>query len=193
MKSALALMALAAGALALGACKEKKPAEADIITTRYEPQRTTEPIAMPADSQTVSATWMGKPYSVTIVRTPVDSLKVSDDNGQKYIDNRCRLTIRRQDGSVFTEKHFSKASFRSYIQEPFVSRGILAGIRFDEADGQKMEFSVVVAMPEAVDDLFLPLELTIDSQEGITIKKDDDMGLRDYEDEDDAEDEADAI
>ena len=183
MKSSISLVTLAATLLVLGSCKEKKPAEADIITTRYVPQRTTVPIAMPADSQTVSTVWMDRHYSITVTRTPVDSLTVSDDNGQKYIDNRYCLTIRRQDGSVFTKKFFYKNSFRSYIQEPFISHGILAGIRFDEPDDQKLEFSVVVAMPEAVDDLFVPLELTIDSQAGINIRVDDDMGMLDYEED----------
>lgn len=178
------IIALAAAAMTLGSCKEKKPAEADIITERYVPQRPQAPIAVQAGTETVNVKWLGKPYSITISRAPIDSLTVSDDSGQKYIDNRYHVTIKRQDGSVFTEKTFFKNSFRSYIQEPFISKGILAGMRFDEADGQKLEFSVVVAMPEAVDDLFLPLTVTIDNLGGISIRQDDDMGMRGYEDED---------
>jgi len=184
MNYKLSFVVFAAAAVALCSCKEKKPAQADIITERYVPQRPQAPIAMSADTETENVTWMGKPYSVTISRTPVDSMTVSDDSGQKYVDNRFHLTVKRQDGSVFTEKTFFKNSFRSYIQEPFISRGILAGIRFDEADDAKLEFSVVVAMPEAIDDLFLPLALSIDSQGGITIRQDDDMGMLDYEDTD---------
>lgn len=182
MKPTIALIAFAAGALTLGSCKEKKPVEADIITERYVPQKPQKPIAMTVEDQTVNTTWLGKPYSVTINRVPVDSLTVSDDSGQKYIDNRCRLTVTRQDGSVFTEKVFYKNTFHSYIKEPFVSKGILAGIRFTEAKGQNLEFSVVVAMPDAVDDLFIPLKLVIDNLGGIGISEDDDMGMRDYED-----------
>ena len=185
MNHKLLFIALAVAALTLGGCKEKKPVEADIITERYVPERPQGPIAMPTDSQTVNVTWMGKPYRITVTRVPVDSMTVSDDGGQKYVDNRCRLTVRRQDGSVFTEKTFFKSTFRSYIKEPFISRGILAGLRFDEVDGSKLDFSAVVAMPDALDDLFMPLDLGIDSQGGISIKLDDDMGMRDYEDEDD--------
>lgn len=177
----------AAAAITLGGCKDKKPAEDNIITTRYVPQRPQAPIAMDADSQTAEVTWLGKPYSVIVSRTPMDSVTVSDDNGQKYIDNSCRITVKREDGSVFAEKTFTKGSFLSYISEPFVSDGILAGIQFDEADGNKLEFSVVVAIPDAVDDLFVPLELGIDNQGGISIKLDDDMGMRDYEDNDEEE------
>ena len=184
----LSIIVLAAATLTLGGCKEKKPVAPDIIAERYVPQRLQAPIAMAADSETEDITWMGKPYSVTVSRVPVDSMTVSDESGQKYIDNRCQLTVRRQDGSVVTEKTFYKSSFSSYIQEPFISKGILAGIRFDEADGAKLEFSVVVAMPEAIDDLFLPLELTIDSQGGISIRQDDDMGMRDYENDADDDD-----
>ena len=185
------LLITLSAAITLGGCKEKKPAEPVIIAERYVPRRPQAPIAMEADNETENINWMGRPYSVTISRIPIDSLTVSDDSGQKYIDNQCHLTIKRQDGTVFTEKTFFKSSFRSYIQEPFISKGILAGIRFDEVEGQKLEFSVAVAMPEAVDDLLLPLELTIDSQGGISIRQDDDMGMRDYEDDDDDDDDDD--
>lgn len=167
----------------LSACKEKKQSE-DIITTRYVPQHLEGPIAMAADSEMVNITWLNKPYTVRIIRTPMDSVQVSDDSGQKYVDNRVSMTIIRQDGSTFLDKMFTKKSFLSYIQEPFVKSGILAGIRFDEVDGSKLKFSVVVSMPDAVDDLFLPLIMAIDGDGGMSIRKDDDMGMLDYEEGD---------
>lgn len=175
------LLLFATAALVIGGCKEKKQPEENVITTHYVPQRPQGPIAMPADSQTVSVTWLGRPYSVTIMRTPIDSITVADDSGQKYIDNNIRLTIAREDGSVFLSKTFTKRSFSSYIQEPFTTSGILAGIRYDETAGSALEFSVAVAMPEAADDLYIPLDMTIDSQGGVSIRKDDDMGMKDYD------------
>ena len=82
---------------------------------------------------------------------------------------------------MFVEKTFYKSSFSSYLQEPFSSGGILANIRFSESDGKNLKFSVIVAMPEATDDLFVSLEMDIDSQGGLSISHDDDMGMLDYD------------
>jgi hypothetical protein len=115
-----------------------------------------------------------------------DSLKhVKDEYGQPYIDNRVSLTILRQDGSVFFKKEFTKASFSSYIDDTFRNNGILAGIQYDEIDDKGLEFSVVVGMPDALDDVFIPLELVIDRQGAVSISRDDDMDMLDYDDRED--------
>ena len=178
---------LAALALVLGGCQEKKPAEEKIIATRYVPERPQAPIAMTADSQVVTTQWQGSSYHIKVVRTPIDSVTVTIDNGQKYIDNRCRLIVKRQDGSVFLEKTFTKNTFLSYVKEPFRSGGILAGLRFEEVANANLELSAVIGMPDAVDDLFVPLKVKIDGQGGIGISVDDDMGLLDYEERNDEE------
>ena len=108
-------------------------------------------------------------------------MTVSDESGQKYIDNRVHLAVRRQDGTAFLEKNFFKSSFTSYVQEPFKSSGILTSIRFDGVENAKLKFIVVVSMPEATDDLFIPLKMTIDGQGGLSIIHDDDMGMLDYD------------
>ena len=180
MKKQTSILVLAAGIMMLVACKEKKQTE-DIITTHYVPQRLQAPIAMATDSQTVNTDWLERPYTVRIVRSPMDSVMVEDDNGQKYIDNHIRLTIIRQDGSAFIDKTFTRASFLSYVQEPFRHGGLLASLRYEETCGPVMKFTAVIGMPDAVDDLFVPLELSVDSQGGIGIRKNDDMGLLDYD------------
>lgn len=184
----LSVVVLAAGlTLAIG-CKEKKPTE-DIIATKYIPKKPLPPIAMQTDKQKQTVQWLGRKYVVDIVRTPVDSLpKVSDDTGQTYIDNSIRLTVKRDDGSVFFEKTFVKGSFHSYLEEAFRRNGQLASIRLDEADGPELHFSVVVGLPDAIDDVYVPLQLTVNNQGGISIRQDDDMGMLDYEaDEEKAE------
>ena len=185
MKQILLIMVLAAGTMMLGGCKEKKQT-GDIITTKYVPKKPQPPIAMPQDRQVLNVGWVGRNYEVAIVRTSVDSLPmVADDTGQKYIDNSVTISIKRADGSMFFEKTFVKGSFASYIDANFRKNGLLASIRFDEVDGPEMEFSVVIGLPDAVDDVYVPLELTINSQGGISIKQDDDMGLRDFDDDGD--------
>ena len=184
-----AIVILALIALTFGSCQEKKPSEEKIIASRYTPKQPQGPIAMPADSQTVSVQWQGSTYNVCIVRTPIDSVMVTDDNGQKYIDNRCQLTIKRQDGTEFLKRTFLKGSFLSFVKEPFRSSGILGGMCFVEGDKACLEFSAVVAMPDAADDLFVPLKVLVDAQGGLCISPDDDMGMLDYEDVDENDEE----
>ncbi|MBQ7683814.1 MAG: DUF4738 domain-containing protein, partial [Bacteroidaceae bacterium] len=173
----IAMMLLAA-LMTASACQEKKQT-GDIITASYTPQQPQAPIALPADSQTVDVQWKGSPYVVRIVRTPVDSLLVTDDGGQEYYDNAVRLSVKRQDGSVLFSKTFTKNTFASYVQNPFRRMGVLGGIQFDEVSGQNLKFSVVIGLPDALDDVYVPLEMTIDSQGGLGIRQTDDMNLRD--------------
>jgi hypothetical protein len=181
MKSYIPFL-MVAGLIAFGACKEKKEST-DIITTKYVPKKLQAPIAMPVDTKTTHITWQDKPYTVQIDRVSDDSLKhVKDEYGQPYIDNRVSVTILRQDGSVFFKKEFTKASFSSYIDDTFRNNGILAGIQYDEIDDNGLEFSVVVGMPDALDDVFIPLELVIDRQGAVSISRDDDMDMLDYDD-----------
>ena len=184
MKSYIPFL-MVAGLIAFGACKEKKEST-DIITTKYVPKKLQAPIAMPVDAKTTHITWQDKPYTVQIDRVSDDSLKhVKDEYGQPYIDNRVSVTILRQDGSVFFKKEFTKASFSSYIDDTFRNNGILAGIQYDEIDDNGLEFSVVVGMPDALDDVFIPLELVIDRQGAVSISRDDDMDMLDYDDRED--------
>ena len=186
MKHILPLI-LVAGLVVLGACKEKKQST-DIITTKYVPKQLQDPIAMPADTQTKNIEWQGKPYTITIDRVPVDSLpQVKDENNQPYVDNRVKMTIVRSDGSVFFERTFTKASFNTYIDDSFRKNGILAGFRYDEVENSGIEFSVVVALPDAIDDVFVPLELVVDRQGGVSITRDDDMDMLDYDERNDEE------
>lgn len=186
MKHILPLI-LVAGLVVLGACKEKKQST-DIITTKYVPKQPQDPIAMPADTQTKNIEWQGKPYTITIDRVPVDSLpQVKDENNQPYVDNRVKLTIMRADGSAFFQRTFTKASFNTYIDDSFQKNGILAGFRYDEVENSGIEFSVVVALPDAIDDVFVPLELVVDRQGGVSITRDDDMDMLDYDERNDEE------
>jgi hypothetical protein len=186
MKHILPLI-LVAGLVVLGDCKEKKQST-DIITTKYVPKQPQDPIAMPAHTQTKNIEWQGKPYTITIDRVPVDSLpQVKDENNQPYVDNRVKLTIMRADGSAFFQRTSTKASFNTYIDDSFRKNGILAGFRYDEVENSGIEFSVVVALPDAIDDVFVPLELVVDRQGGVSITRDDDMDMLDYDERNDEE------
>jgi len=184
MKHYLPLILLA-GLVLFGACKEKKEST-DIIATKYVPKKPQPPIAMPSETKTTNVTWQEKPYTVIINRVADDSLQlVKDENAQPYIDNRVEVIVTRADGSAFFKKVFTKASFNAYIDESFRKNGILGGIQFDEIDSKGLEFSVVVGLPDAIDDVFVPLELVVDRGGNITISRNDDMDMLDYDDRND--------
>lgn len=186
MKQILLYTFVAIGTMMLGACKEKKQTNDVIITNRYVPKQLQAPIQMGGDYQVNTVTWQGQPYQVEISRVADDSLPMlKDDDGQEYVDNKVTLSIKRQDGSSFFHQTFTKASFVPYLEEPFRKNGQLASIRFDEVDNSAMEFMVVIALPNAVDDLYVPLELTVDRQGAIKIELDNDMDMLDYDVDDD--------
>ncbi len=173
-------LVLVLGMMMLSACKEKKQTD-DIITTKYVPKTPQAPIGMPSDTQAQTVKWGDASYRVSVERVASDSLPmVKDDAGQKYKDNRITVSVSRQDGSSFLKRTFTKSAFVQYVNEPFKKSGILASIRFDEVDNGKLEFSVVVALPDAVDDMFVPLEMTVDRNGIINIREDDDMDMLDY-------------
>ena len=184
MKRLLPLV-LVLGTMMLSACKEKKQTD-DIITTKYVPKQLQAPIGMPADKQVQTVEWGGAAYQVSVSRVAADSLPmVKDEAGQKYKDNRITVSVTRQDGSSVLKRTFTKSAFTQYVDEVFRKNGILASIRFDEVDNGKLEFSVVIALPDAIDDMFIPLEMTVDRNGIINIREDDDMDMLDYvEDED---------
>ena len=176
---------LVAGIMMLGACKEKKKQE-DIITTKYVPKRPQAPIAMNDEHLSDTVRWKNSVYYVKIDRTASDSLPMlSDEIGQKYKDNYVTLTVLRSDQSVFFHKKFSKSTFASYLNADYQRNGLLSSMRFNEVDNGELEFSVAIAHPDALDDEYLPLELTINAQQGMAIKVDNDM-LDEFDD--DAED-----
>jgi len=189
MKQTLVYLFMAAGIMMLGACKEKKQTGDVIITEKYEPKDLQAPIRMDDQRQESTVEWQGQNYQVIVSRTADDTQPMlKDDNGQEYVDNKVTVDIRRGDGSSFFQHTFTKAAFASFVDEPFKRNGQLAGIRFDEVDKSAMEFDVVIALPDAVDDLFVPLDLVVDRQGTVRVEVNNDMDMLDYETDDDVDD-----
>jgi hypothetical protein len=162
---------VAAGALALTACKEKKQSD-DIIISKQEVRKPSGPVSMQDYADTKNVDWMGGKYEVAISRQSSGSLPmVTDDDGQKYVDNRISLKISRQDGSVFYEKEWTKDDSASYLDESYKKGGILEAMIFDHVQGTEMRFAVSVCKPESGDE-FIPLVLTVNSTKGIAIRRD---------------------
>ena len=152
------------------ACKEKKQSD-DIIVAKYVPEGPKEPIKMSTGTRRNDVEWLGKSYTVKIVRQAADSLPMlKDETGQKYYDNRVVLAILRSDSSVFVRKVFTKEAFASYVDADFRQKGILENIVFHGIENQNLKFGAVITRPGS-DDEFVPLDLTIDRNGGMSIKQ----------------------
>ena len=166
------------------ACKEKQKSD-DIIVAKYVPEGPKDPIKMSTDRRQNDIDWLGRSYSVRIVRQAADSMSMlKDETGQKYYDNRVVLTILRSDSSVFVRKVFTKETFSSYVDADFRQKGILENVVFHGVDSQMLKFGVVISRPGS-DDEFVPLDLTIDKNGGMSIAQ---GKLFDSNNEDESED-----
>ena len=165
----LALMAM----VALTGCKEKKQTQ-DIIAPRVEVAKPSGPVRMQPYSDQRDVQWLGKTYRVEINRTASDSLPmVKDETGQKFVDNRITLVVRRADGSVAIQKSFTKATFEGYIDAGYRKAGILEGLVFDEVDDQQLKFAASVCLPQT--DEYIPLNVQIDNFGNVRIARDSQM------------------
>lgn len=174
-KQHLTILAIAALTM-LASCKEKKNT-VDIIAETVEVPKPSGPISMQPYNDQREVQWLGKTYSVEINRHPSDSLPmVTDETGQKFVDNVIRLTVRRADGSVAISKTFLKKTFDAYLDNGYRQHGILEGLVFDEVDGNYLELAGSVSLPQT--DEYIPLEIKIDNYGSLSIKRDSEMDTR---------------
>ena len=94
------MITVALGTAMLTGCKQKKQTE-DIIVRKTETPKPQAPIRMQDYNQVKDVEWLDRSYQVDIRRMADDSLKmVKDETGQKFVDNRIRLKVIRQDGRL---------------------------------------------------------------------------------------------
>ena len=183
-KLGLTTIVLAAVALAVTGCKEKKQSDDIIVTTRKEAPKPSAPVRMQPYSDKRDVQWLGKTYQVAVHRTSSDSLRmVKDEYGQKFIDNQVSVMVRRADGSTAISKRFTKANFEQYLDEGFRKSGILEGLVFDKVDDQQLVFAASVSLPQT--DEYIPLVVRIDNFGYVAIKRDSEMDTSGGDEEDD--------
>ena len=173
MKQVVSVVMLATLIVALASCGEKKKSQ-DIIAPRIVKAKPQAPISMPAYDDEQKVEWIGRTYKVKIARQPSDSLPmVKDETGQKYVDNQFRLTVERQDGSVFFSRVFTKASLASHLDDDFSRTGIFEGLVFDRADGDDLVFGASVGHPQS--DEYIPLVIRLTRMGELSIRRDSQM------------------
>lgn len=165
-------MFLAAGAVAgiMVGCGEKKRDD-HIMAHKVEVKAPSAPVRMQEYVQEKDVEWLGSSYRCVIVRKADDSLAmVKDETGQKFVDNRISLNIRRADGSVFLSKIFTKKDFSENLDNDYRKTGILEGLVFDRVDGQSLVFAASVSHPQT--DEYIPLVVTVSRMGEVGISRD---------------------
>ena len=162
--AAASLMVLAV--LAVASCKEKKR---DYIIVSHKPivVKSNKPKSMGDMSQSREINWLGQTYKLTMSLRSDTSLPLASDGEQKYYDNRITLRILRSDGSVFFDRTFTKADFKSYVTD----NGALLGIVFDKVEGNNICFAASVGSPDKSSDEFVPLVLKVSNTGGVSVSQ----------------------
>ena len=163
-------IALAAVALLLAGCGEKKKEDV-IITEKIVQKAPAQPVRMQDYTQTKTVEWLRKEYRCGVERSADDSLAmVKDENGQKYYDNRIRLTIRRADNTVFFQRSFTKKSFDACLDDDYRTSGVLEGLVFDKAEGNSLRFAASVSHPQT--DEYIPIVVMVSRMGELTFSRD---------------------
>lgn len=135
-------------------CKKKEQTE-DIIIEKVIEKPQEGPESMANDEQSGSVAWIkGAEYSYTITRTSDGELPLVTNHDKEYRDNNIKLVVRRNDGSVFFEKKFTKDNFAPVLPKEFKENGVLLGMNFDKADGNNLLFVVSVGSPDETNEEF---------------------------------------
>ena len=180
--SAMAVtLSIVLGTTMLAGCKQKKQSE-DIIVRKTEAPKPQAPIRMQEYNQIKDIHWLDREYQVNIRRTADDSLRmVKDETGQKFVDNRIRLQVIRQDGSVFFSQSFTKATFSEYLDDDYRQTGILEGLVFDRVEGNYLLFAGSVSHPQT--DEYIPLVIKVSNFGNVAISRDTQMDTNGSEEE----------
>lgn len=172
MKSILTLFFAASTLFCFVSCGEKKQTN-DIIARKTEKKAPAAPGKMQDYSHKETIEWLGKAYNIEIKRN-VDAGQpmVVDDSGNKYYDNKIKVVVSREDGSVFFDRTFSKSDFSSCMTESYMKKSALLGIVVDKVDGDNLRFAASVGSPDVLSDEYMPLILTLTRMGSVSITKD---------------------
>ncbi len=164
------MLTVAALVCLLAACGRKKETET-IISTNVEQPKPAQPVRMQGYEQRSEVDWAGGKYTCVINRMADDSLAmVTDERGQKFVDNRIELKITRNDGSVFLQKTFTKATFDNWLDDDYRATGVMEGFVFDRVNGAELLFAASVCHPQT--DEYIPLVVSVGRDGRINIERD---------------------
>lgn len=171
MKNLFSCLYISALLIVCFSCKEKKTTQEIIVTEVVEQKISETPVKMQEYTQTSEVKWGGSVAKCLINRTPDEDIAiVEDENGQKYVDNRIKISILGNDGNALYERSFTKADFTAYIEESYKTGGILEGLVFDKMSNDTLFFAASVCLPQT--DEYIPLILSISKNGNVSIARD---------------------
>lgn len=116
--------------------------------------------------------WLGSTYKVAVSRYTSDSLSVvTDSNGKRYRNNVISVRITRADGSVFFEKKFTKSLFNDFVDEAYLSKNVILGLVFNDADSNGIHFLGSVGSPDELSEEYIPFIVTISRMGDVNIER----------------------
>ena len=119
----------------------------------------------------------GKKFQLTVERAPDESMPhVKSDMGL-FMDNRIKVKITRENGTVLFEKAFTKNDFSVHLSNKYLSRSVLEGLVFDDVRTEEnKELTLAASVSYPMTDLYVPFILVISQDGRMSIAKDEDMG-----------------
>lgn len=169
-------MLVAAGALSLAACSEKKKTD-DIIAPKPVVKVASGPVKMQGFNHKESVEWGGRKYSVSIQRSVDESSDVfTDETGGKYYDNKISLCIYNPDGTQLLKREFTKHSFDQFVDAAYMSKSTVLGVAVDHVEGNNLMLVASVGCPDQLSDDFIPITITVSKDGSLSMKKGQDIG-----------------
>ncbi|NPD80890.1 DUF4738 domain-containing protein [Prevotella sp. PINT] len=151
-----------ASILTFASCNEKQEKHDIIVPApKVETKKGTQQMKDVRQERNVK--WLGKDYSVSVIRTADKSLPlIKDENGQEYYDNAIDVKVLRADGTKAFNKKFTKQDFIPYAGNSNITKnGVLLGIVLDKVEDSNLVFAVSVGYPDVQSDTFIPLVMKI--------------------------------
>jgi hypothetical protein len=150
--------------LLLSGCDSKKQPEEIIIERDAVEEHRPGVLGMQTSSQEGTIEWVSDAeYSYSIVRSQDNSLPKVTNHDQDYYDNSITLVVKRNDGSVFFDKKFTKKDFDSVLPKMFRENGVLLGMNLEKVDGNNIRFVVSVGSPDENNEEFYLIMLTVNN------------------------------
>lgn len=170
----ITIYGLSLGLLVLGlvACKKEKKTN-DIITHIVKQKPKPKGTQQQSDfTYSKNVVWRGDSLKISIHRYADKDLALSvDEEGQKYYDNKVDVKITRRDGSVFFDKTFSKADFRSSLTDYYAEKSAFVGFMYNTSKDDYLCFGASVGSPNANSDDYMPFDVLIDPHGKFSIRK----------------------
>ncbi|WP_019036368.1 DUF4738 domain-containing protein [Prevotella amnii] len=166
------LTVLGIALFSLTGCKKEKHTHDIITKIAPKPKLPKGPIELQGFTYTKKIDWLGTQYIITIIRKADKGLPLAyDEDGKKYYDNKIIINIKREDGTKFYQKEFTKKDFIQFSNEQYGKNGALLGFMFDSVYLKTLRFGASIGSPAPSSDEYIPIDIVIDNLGHLSMTK----------------------